>query len=180
MLDSFSPVSLKFTSLKEMESLFSLFIQQHQPKVLMGWWHTPQHLLQLTEGLQWLESTFVFLEQRAKFNLYMSVLAEMYPGCVTPVSQGHWDCALLPCSIPAPLTAPLLPWAQMCSFSSRCIAALGKSLIGADADFCFSGQNARNVEPWTDRSKCSLPFPHLQLMALQASAQLPRARGSTS
>lgn len=145
-----------------------LFIQQQLPKVLMGWWHTPQHLLWLTGGIHWLESTFIFLELRAKFNLRVSVLAEMCPGCVTPVSQGHWDCAVFLCSIPAPLTAPLLPWAQMCSFSSRCIAALGKSLIGAEGDFCFSRQNTRNVEPWTDRSKCSpcIHFPHLQLMAL--------------
>lgn len=56
-----------------------LFIQQHLAKVLAGWWHTPQ-----CWGAQWLESTSVFLEQRAKFNLHVSVLAELYPECVTP------------------------------------------------------------------------------------------------
>lgn len=146
MLVSFSPVSLKFTSLKETGILF---IQQHLPKVSMGWWHTPQQLYQPHWGgpVAWIHFSFPWTKGQIQL-VCVSSGRDVPWACKPrrcPVSLGHWDCALFPCSIPAPLPAPLLPWAQMCSFSSRCIAALGKSLIGADADFCFSRQNARDA-----------------------------------
>lgn len=72
-----------------------LFIQQHLPKVLMGWWHT-QHLYQLTGGglVAWIHFCFPWTK------------GQIQPVCVSSCRDVPWvwnSCfpgPLGPCSVP--------------------------------------------------------------------------------
>lgn len=106
-------------------------------------------------GIHCLESTLVFLEQRAKLKVCVSALAELDPGHGTPGEVVFARAALILCSISAPLTAPLLPWHRCALSPADALQPWASHLLEQMLIFVFQGKMHAMLEPWTDGRKGS-------------------------